>query len=80
MRAILRYARRYPIGARIYEPGTHRYIGRVLAFESAHNFNNGLGPQPAVLIEPSEPVNAGKGGETWLGCDYMNNYEVKIGN
>ena len=52
----------------------------MLAFESAHSFNNGLGLQPAVLIEPPEPVDAGKGGEKWLGCDYMNNYEVKTGD
>ena len=44
----------FPNGTKLYEQADHKYFGKVVGFEAAHDFHNGTPPGPAVLIEPAE--------------------------
>ncbi len=52
-------------GAKLYEKSGHRYFGKVVGYEAAHDFHNGTSPQPAILIEPAE---GGEAAQTWGAC------------
>ena len=45
---------RLPLGARLYEREGHRYFGKGVGFDAAHDFHNGTGPKPSILIEQPE--------------------------
>ena len=44
----------FPNGTKLYERAGHKYFGKVVGFEAAHDFHNGTPPGAAVLIEPAE--------------------------
>ena len=55
---------RFPIGTKLYETEGHRLFGKVVGYENSHDFANGTGPGPAILIE-----SAGGGQErVWGSC------------
>ena len=44
-----------PNGTKFYERTGHKYFGKVIGYETRHDFHNGTPPTPAVLIETAEP-------------------------
>ena len=54
----------FPDGTKLYERVDHRYFGKVIAYEAAHDFHNGTMPVPAILIEPAEDGQPPQ----WGGC------------
>lgn len=58
-------AGRYPIGTKFYERSSQRYYGKVVAYESRHDFAGGL-HVPAVKIE----FEGGKP-SIWAACDVI---------
>ena len=63
----------FPVSADLYARADGQHYGRVLAFEDGHDFANGMGAQPSVLIELDGPAD-GSGGrprQFWAGCDAL---------
>ena len=44
----------FPNGTKLYERTDHKYFGKVIGYETSHDFRNSTPPGPAVLIEPAE--------------------------
>ncbi len=45
---------RFPVGTKLYDETDHHFFGQVVAFEDSHDFHNGTGPVPAILIEQAD--------------------------
>ncbi len=72
------WQRQFPVGADLYAKADGRHYGRVLAFEDAHDFANGMGAQPSVLVELDGPADEpGRPRQLWAACDALSAfYEV----
>ena len=44
----------FPVGTKLYDQETHRYFGKVVAYEDHHDFRNGTEPSPSILIEQDD--------------------------
>lgn len=55
---------RFPTGTKLYEKTGHRYFGKVVGFESQHDFHNGTPAQPAIQIEQDDAAHT----TVWGAC------------
>ena len=70
---------RYQTGTKLYERSTHKYYGQVVAYESAHDFHNGMNAQPSVEIElAADEGSQSQKERVWASCDVITSgYDTK---
>ena len=44
----------FPKNSQLYDRTDHHRFGKVVGYDSAHDFHNGTAPEPAILIEKDE--------------------------